>query len=447
MTERLYYRDSYASEFDARVTDAGDLDGRPCVVLDRTAFYPTSGGQPHDTGVLVRRADDAETARVVDVIDREDDGAILHVLDGRIEAGTAVNGTIDWTRRFDHMQQHTGQHVLSAAFDRLFQAHTVSFHLGSAACTIDLDREAPAKAVAAAEDGANRVIWEDRPVAVRFASPEEAAALPLRKPRGAARGEGAPASDAPGGVHPSASSGCPEPVEGQGAPPLRAMPPQRAGLLRLIEVEGYDLSACGGTHVARTGAVGVVAISSWERFKGGLRVEFLCGGRALRAHRSLREAIAGSIRALSVLPDELPAAIERAQAENKQLRKTIRDLTDELAVHRADTLAARGTPVGAVTLVAEAIDGWDASGLKALATAVAARPGYVAALVSATSPALIVIARAADTKVDAAGVLKALIAQYGGKGGGKPDLAQGGGLTGAPAALLDAIREAIAPAR
>ncbi len=405
MTERLYYRDSYASEFDARVTDAGDLDGRPCVVLDRTAFYPTSGGQPHDTGVLVRRADDAETARVVDVIDREDDGAILHVLDGRIEAGTAVNGTIDWTRRFDHMQQHTGQHVLSAAFDRLFQAHTVSFHLGSTACTIDLDREAPAKAVAAAEDGANRVIWEDRPVAVRFASPEEAAALPLRKE------------------------------------------PQRAGLLRLIEVEGYDLSACGGTHVARTGAVGVVAISSWERFKGGLRVEFLCGGRALRAHRSLREAIAGSIRALSVLPDELPAAIERAQAENKQLRKTIRDLTDELAVHRADTLAARGTPVGAVTLVAEAIDGWDASGLKALATAVAARPGYVAALVSATSPALIVIARAADTKVDAAGVLKALIAQYGGKGGGKPDLAQGGGLTGAPAALLDAIREAIAPAR
>lgn len=340
------------------------------------------------------------------MIDREEDAAIVHVIEGQLDAGAAVRGTIDWARRFDHMQQHTGQHVLSAAFDRLFQARTVSFHLGSAACTIDLDRDLPATSVAAAEDEANRVVWEDRPVAVRFASPDEAAALPLRKPPGAAR-----------------------------------------GLLRLIDVDGYDLSACGGTHVARTGAVGVVAISSWERFKGGLRVEFLCGRRALRAHRTLRDAIAGSIRALSVLPDELPAAIERAQAENKQLRKTIRDLTGELAVHKAEELAARGVRVGDVTLVAEALDGWDASGLKALATAVAARPGHVAALVSATSPALIVMARAADTQVDAAGVLKALIAQFGGKGGGKPDLAQGGGLTGPPAAVLDAIREAVALAR
>ena len=424
MTDRLYYQDSYAIEFDARVTSAGDLDGRPYVVLDRTAFYPTSGGQPHDTGTLVRLKPDTTdaaattdvtattgaatstgaAARVVEVIDREDDGAILHVIEGQLETGAAVKGRIDRARRFDHMQQHTGQHVLSAAFDRLFYAHTVSFHLGSAACTIDLDREVPATSVAAAEDEANRVVWEDRPVAVRFATPEEAAALPLRKE------------------------------------------PQRAGLLRLIEVEGYDLSACGGTHVARTGAVGVIAVSSCERFKGGLRVEFLCGGRALRVHRTLRETVAGSVRALSVLPDELPAAIERAQAENKQLRKTIRDLTDELAVHKADVLATRGARVGGVTLVAEALDGWDAGGLKALATAVAAKPGHVAALVTTASPALIVIARAADTRVDAAAVLKALIARFGGKGGGKPDLAQGGGLTGAPADVLDAIRESIAQA-
>lgn len=458
MTDRIYYQDSHATEFEARVTETGDLDDRPYVVLDRTAFYPTSGGQPYDVGRLVRLKPDTPgatndtttdaTARVVEVIDREDDGAILHVIEGRLEAGAAVKGTIDWARRFDHMQQHTGQHVLSAAFDRLFDAQTVSFHLGTAACTIDLDRDVPAKSVTAAEDEANRVIWEDRLVSVRFASPAEAAALPLRKPRGAARTalshaerEGATRQAVGVGPH-----GNREQDEGvQGAPSLRAMWPQRAGVLRLIEVEGYDLSACGGTHVARTGAVGVIAVSSWERFKGGVRVGFLCGGRALRAHRSLRDAVAGSIRVLSVLPDELPAAIARAQAENKQLRRTIRDLTDEIAVHQADALASRGARVGDVTLVAEALDGWDASGLKALATAVAAKPGYVAALVSATSPALIVIARAADTTVDAAAVLRALIARFGGKGGGKPDLAQGGGLAGAPAALLDAIRESIVP--
>jgi alanyl-tRNA synthetase len=394
VADRLYYTDPYLTEFDARVLTAGELAGRPFATLDRTAFYPSSGGQPFDTGTL---ADSA----VVEVLEREDDEAILHVTDRRLEPGAVVRGRIDWARRFDHMQQHSGQHMLSAAFDHLFKARTVSFHLGSLASTIDLDRELPPTSIAAAEDDANRVVWMDRPVVVRFVTPEEAAAMPLRKE------------------------------------------PQRSGPLRLIEIEGYDLSACGGTHVARTGAVGVIAVTSWERFRGGSRIEFLCGGRALASHRRLRETVAGSVRALSVLPEELPAAIERSQAENKQLRKTIKDLSEQLAVHEAGALTARGTRVGDVTLVAEALDGWDASGLKALATAVAERPGHVVALFTAASPALAVIARAGDTQVDAAAVLKALVGRFGGKGGGRADLAQGGGLAGSSADLLAAVRELV----
>ena len=391
MTERLYYTDAFTTAFDATVTSAGDENGRPWVTLDRTAFYPTSGGQPFDTGRL-------GDAAVLEVIDRED-GQVAHVLDRPLAAGAAVHGEIDWARRFDHMQQHTGQHVLSAAFDRLFQARTVSFHLGADACTIDLDRVVAAEKVQGAEAEANRIVWDDRPVGVRFATAEDAARLPLRKE------------------------------------------PQREGLLRLVEIADLDLSACGGTHVARTGAVGIIAVSAWEKWRGGLRVEFLCGGRALARFRALRDAVAGSIRTLSVAPEELPDAIARAQAENKDLRRALRGRTDELAVHEAARLVAAATPAGGVTLVGAAFDGWDAAGLKSLAAAVAAHPGAVAVCLSATPPLLAAIACSADTSIDAASLLKDLIARFGGKGGGKAALAQGGGLAAEPAAVLAVVRE------
>ena len=391
MTERLYYTDAYARAFDATVTAAGDENGRPWVTLDRTAFYPTSGGQPFDTGRL-------GGAAVLDVVDRED-GEIAHVLDRPLASGAAVRGEIDWARRFDHMQQHTGQHVLSAALDRLFQARTVSFHLGTDACTIDLDKVVAAEKVQAAEAEANRIVWDDRPVDVRFVTAEEAARLPLRKE------------------------------------------PQRGGRLRLIEIADADVSACGGTHVARTGAVGVIAVSAWEKFRGGLRVEFLCGGRALARFRLLRDAVAGSIRTLSVAPEELPDAIARAQGEQKNLRRAMRGLTEQLAVHEAARLVAGAPTVGGVSLVAGAFDGWDAAGLKALATAVAAHRGAVAVCLSAAPPLLAAIARSADTTIDAASLLAELISRFGGKGGGRPELAQGGGLAADPAAVVAAVRE------
>jgi alanyl-tRNA synthetase len=377
MTERLYYTDPYARAFDASVLSVTALDGRPAARLDRTAFYPTSGGQPFDTGTL-------NGVRVVQV-EEDDAGDILHVVERPVEPGPA-RGEIDWDRRFDHMQQHTGQHVLSAAFDRVCKAPTVSFHLGAERSTIDLSREPSPAEIAAAEEAANRIVWEDRPVSIRFAGADEAARMALRKES------------------------------------------RRGGELRLIEVQDFDLSACGGTHVGRTGEIGIVAIAGWERFKGGVRVEFVCGGRALATFRSLRDIVSAGARALTVHPSELPASVERLQADAKEHVRTLRRLQERLASHEADSLAAAAVPVGAARMVVNVLDGWDAAGLKVIASSIAARPGHAAVLLGSPSAgSSLVVARAADLTFDASALLRAITGRFGGRGGGRADLAQGGG--------------------
>lgn len=393
MTERVYYTDSYATEFDASIVHAEQLDGKPAVILDRTAFYPASGGQPFDTGTL-------GAARVLDVIDRDDE--VVHVLDREVATGP-VHGTIDWDRRFEHMQQHTGQHVLSAAFDRLLNARTESFHLGSASATIDVSREVSAAGIERAEHEANRIVWEDRPVAIRFADADEAAKLPLRK----------------------------EPVRG--------------GRLRLIDVEGFDISACGGTHVARTGAIGIIAVAGWEKFRGGTRVEFVCGGRALRAYRSLRDTVVASVRLISVLPGELPAGIERMQGEAKDAKRRIKDIQSRLAAFEGTALADSAEPIGSHRVVLAGLDGWDPNGLKTIASAIVERPGHVAILLGLPAPCAIVVARATDAGVDCSALLRSLTGRFGGKGGGRPELAQGGGLQGSAKDILAAAGTLLNP--
>ena len=446
MTDRLYYTDPYLRAFDATIARVGRRDDRLAVTLDRTAFYPTSGGQPFDTGRLGPLC-------VVDVID-EDDGSITHVVEPRtpnaepranpeprtpnaepranpepgtlnLEPGQVVRCEINWARRFDHMQQHSGQHVLSAAFDKLFGVRTVSFHLGGTVSTIDLAREMTTAEIGGAEAEANRIVWDDRPVAIRFADAKEAASLPLRKE------------------------------------------PARGGTLRLIDVDGFDLSACGGTHVARTGGIGVIAVSSWERFKGGQRLEFVCGGRALGGYRALRDAMAASVRLLSVLPAELPAAIARLQADATHQKRSVIGLQTDLERYRAEELAAGAEevrlkpPVGPAQgfpeafewpdstntdrgcrLVARAVDA-DANGLKNLAAAIIARPGLLVVLVSASMPALVVVARSTDVPLSAQQLVTVLIAEFGGRGGGRSELAQAGGLLASPDAIFSAVRAAI----
>jgi alanyl-tRNA synthetase len=392
VTDRLYYNDSFLREFDATVTAVESRGDHVRVALDRTAFYPTSGGQPFDVGTL-------GPLRVVDVVD-DNGGAIAHVVEGGTpRVGDRVHGAIDWERRFDHMQQHTGQHLLSAAFARLFQVRTVSFHLGSDVSTIDLARETTPDDMTAAEDEANRIVWEDRPVTIRFASAEDAAALKLRK----------------------------EPVRG--------------GTLRLIDVDGFDLSACGGTHVSRTGAIGVIATVSWERFKGGQRIEFVCGRRALGRFRRQRDTVAAGVRLLSVLPEDLGPSIERLQSDVREQKRALSATTAELARYRASELVASARALGsgpqAVKAVLQAID-TDASGLKSLALAASSSPGRIVVLISASSPCRVVVARSSDVTIAANQVLAGLTARFGGRGGGKPELAQGGGLEGSPDDILAA---------
>jgi alanyl-tRNA synthetase len=237
-------------------------------------------------------------------------------------------------------------------------------------------------------------VWEDRPVAIRFATAEEAAAMPLRKESG------------------------------------------RTGSLRLIDVTEYDLSACGGTHVERTGAIGIIAIGSVEKFKGGSRVEFLCGDRALQRFRVWRGALAAIQKNLSVPPIEMAASIERMQEDAKAVQRTVRGFQEKLAIHEAQALLAKGSKV-----IAEVLEGWDPQGLKAIAVAAAsAQPDLAVVLFTSASPAQVVIAKGATSSADAAAVLKQLTSQFGGKGGGKPDLAQGGGLVASSAQLTEAAR-------
>jgi alanyl-tRNA synthetase len=390
MTERIYYTEPSCRSFEATVSRFVERDGRPAVVLNRTAFYPTSGGQPFDTGRL-------GSADVVETIDDGED--IVHVVSAAIAADATVRGDIDWTRRFDHMQQHTGQHVLSAAFDRIFENRTTSFHMGVDTSTIDLMREVTPTDVERAVEEANRIVWEDREVSVRFVSADEAARLPLRK----------------------------ESVRG--------------GTLRLVEISEFDLSACGGTHVSRTGAIGMVAVTNAERFRGGSRLTFVCGGRASRSFRSYRDAVAGAVRVLSVLPQELPVAIERAQSEAKELRKTVNRLQGALAGHEAARLVAQTPLLEGRRVITQVLDGWDAAGLKEIASALLKESGVAATLVSLGDPPALVVACSPGAGLDAGKTLRVLLDRFGGRGGGRPDLAQGAGLVGGVDEILAAARE------
>jgi alanyl-tRNA synthetase len=398
MTERLYYHDASLLSFEARVVrvEAG-TGGQAMVVLDRTAFYPTSGGQPHDVGRL-------DAAAVVDVLDGEA-GEILHVVDAverALMVGQVVGGQIDGPRRFDHMQQHTGQHVLSAAFERVFGVPTASVHLGATVSTIDLDREVTLSEITRAEDEANRVVWEDRPVMVRFVDADEALRLPLRKD------------------------------------------PKRTGAVRLVEVEAFDLSACGGTHVSRTGSVGVIAVAGWERFKGGTRLTFVCGGRALDSHRRLRDTVTAASRVLSVAAAEITPAIEKLREEARLRERRLADQDAELVAYRAGEWRARAETIGPYRSVIRHDPTADGALLKAMAQAIVeGDAGLVAVIVGGGTPAPIVAARSAGVLFDAGAFIRSLTSLLGGRGGGRPELAQGG--VGADAdRVLVAARDVLA---
>ncbi len=397
MTERLYYDDAYLTRFTARVVEGFAFQDWFAVVLDRTAFYPTSGGQPFDRGIL-------GGVQVVDVLVRDSDDAVLHLLDAPLaDELTEIVGEIDWERRFDHMQQHTGQHILSQAFLQVAQAQTVAFHLGSESATVDLAGRwqlAPAETASAcpsfhedvagwmeqAELLANQIVWEDRPVTALSVPPSGLSDVPLRKP------------------------------------------PAVTGDVRVVQVAGFDWSACGGTHVAHTGEIGLVKIVKWERRGDELRVEFRCGRRALDDYR-LKNGLVNRLAAgFNVGYWELDQAVERLASEAKELRSRLREAGQALAQYEAAGLRAAAPRVAGVRLVVRNLPGRSAQEMRELARHLVAEPDVVALLGVGDHKAQFCFARSSNVDIDMVSLVRDTAEALGARrGGGQPDFAQGGG--------------------
>jgi alanyl-tRNA synthetase len=394
MTERLHRLDPYLLEFDATVVARREHEGRPAVVLDRTAFYAESGGQPWDAGTLGE-------ARVVAVVEVGDD--VVHVLDRPI-AGARVHGRVDEARRRDHMQQHHGQHLLSRAFVEVTRAETIAFHLGSEVTTIDLDRLIGEEQARAAERRANEVAWEARPVRVSTVTAAQALAEGIELPDGVT-----------GGV-------------------------------RVVEVEGFDRQPCGGTHPRTTAEVGVIVVTALEKYKGGTRVSFVCGHRALAAIAQRQGVLDRLVSTLSAPLDELAATAQKAKDDLVESERRAKGLLERALEGEARRLLAevRGdgpppTPV-APSLVVVAFDGWPPSDLRVLATRLVALAPCVALLGSRADKSHLVFAQSDGLPHDVPSLLKAAVEHLGGKGGGRGNLAQGGGDR------LDRLDEALARA-
>jgi alanyl-tRNA synthetase len=387
---RRYYDDSYTHEFSARVIER--LTDHPAVILDQTYFYPTSGGQPNDIGTI-------NGIPVIDVTTRKEDGAVVHVLAREVADDDAIC-VVDWARRFDLMQHHTGQHILSQAFSQVATASTVGFHLSAESVTIDLDRvNLPEDAVNAVEMLANQVVFANRPVTARIIQPDDAEGVRIRK--------------------------LPEHL--------------LTGGLRVIDIDGFDVTACGGTHVARTGEIGVIKILKLEKRGDKTRVEFRCGGRALLDYRE-KNIITNRLAAdLTCSINEITQAVGRLQDDFKEAQRSIKAASGLLLDYEAERLVADANE-GIIKLD---FPNRDFNEVRALAARITQKPGMIALLGASGEKAQVVFARSADLAQDMNALLKQILPLLeNGRGGGQAQMAQGGGVP----ASADQVERALAAA-
>ena len=378
-THRLYYDDCFLQNFTARVVSCLPAEPFPTpsgtrpaweVLLDRTALYPNSGGQPHDLGKLGE-------GQILDVRDAGDE--IAHIVDREISGGT-IDGCIDWPRRFDHMQQHTGQHLLSAIFQERYGLPTVSFHLGAELSTIDLRGPEPSPdTLTGAQRAANAVIFEDRPVNVRYGTADQLAQRGVRKEV------------------------------------------DRQGILRAIEIEATDLQPCGGTHVKSAGQIGLILVRRCTKIRQDWRVEFVCGARAEKFASADFELLRLIATRLSCTPDEAPAAIEKSAAERDSSSKNLRLALEQLAEARSKLLIAGTAPAAnQLRCIATLLREEDAELLLPLASELARNENTVALLIHEPSGQL-VFAQSMAAAADLGAILKQVLATIPGKGGGTRD--------------------------
>lgn len=384
-TEKLYEQDSHLARWEATVLDCLPVNHGYQIVLDRTAFYPEGGGQLSDGGMM----------GVVPVLEtREKEGRILHLTEEKLPVGAKVTCTLDWARRFDHMQQHTGEHILSWAFWSLFGVENIGFHMSAGAVTIDLSRPVTQEEMDAAEDLANRNIWENHPIRCYTAGPEKVTAMTLRKKTD-----------------------------------------KVAGGLRIVEIQGGDVCTCCGTHALTTGEVGMVKLLGQERTKGGSRVSFLCGGRALLDYRMKNRVTREAGTALSVKEEEIPDGIRRLKSElaaqGAALREKGRLLT---GLYARDLLAACDPPGRMGRIIVTCQPELDAKEAKLLLNEITAAPGMAAAVIYRTpgrngdeGRVCYLLGKAADSPADCKYLCDVLNGLYNGRGGGKEGFAQGSG--------------------
>lgn len=395
MNKRSYYTDSYTTEFSALVIEAQQEENINFIILDHTYFYPTSGGQPFDTGTI-------NGIPVTEVMVRKEDGAILHTLE-RVPQTKDVTAVVNWERRFDHMQQHTGQHILSQAFIQLHGAQTIGFHLSDDTATIDLDKDKIDESlIDAVEDLANQIIWQNRPVVVRWATRLEAQALPLRK-----------------------------------------IPESNDEKLRLIDIADFDLTACGGTHVARTGEIGFIKVIKQESRNKKARIHFCCGQRALIHYRFLNQIVHRLTTELTTGAVDLATSIIRLQDSEKESRRTLKRLRNQLNNIEAQQLLRDGRTIGDNTLIVQVFVDEPISKMRGLASRLVEEDGVIALLGSIGDRAHLVFGRSVDAPGIMNELLQSTLQRLGtGSGGGNEKFAQGSGSVTDVQAVQQAIENA-----
>ena len=393
MTERLYFQDAYHTDFTATVLAQTSVDGRPALLLDRTCFYPAAGGQPYDTGILAG-------APVVEV--SADGDNILHILAAPVAVadGAIVSGAIDWERRYDHMQQHTGQHLLSQVFIRLYGYETVAVHIGAGEATLDLAADVRSEEVAAAEAVANQLAYTALPVKTYFVDDAAITTLPVRRP------------------------------------------PKVSGLVRIVEIDGYDYSACGGTHLHTTAEVTPLKIVRQERRRGQTRITFKCG---LRAWRDYAEKHAMLVNIAGVFSTDIaatPGLVQRALEQTRDLQRQVAELEEQLVLAEVDGLLAAAPQVAGRRVVIQHYPDRSVDALKTTAAQLRGQAQTVALLATTGGGKLTAIfARSDDVDLHMGNLLRDTLRAFGGGGGGRPEFAQGGGIDPAQAqALLDHAR-------
>lgn len=382
MTDRLYYTNSYQTEFEARVVESVTADRQLAVILDESCFYPTSGGQPFDTGRL-----DGQT--VIDV--RIENGRVVHLLENgshNLTPGQTVQGQIDWPRRFDHMQQHSGQHLLSYVFDELWGYETVSVHFGAEESTLDLaTAELTPLQMCEAEQLANQLIYENLPITAYVVDEAAIGRLPLRRP------------------------------------------PKVSGQIRIVEIDKRDYSACGGTHCHHTGELGSIRLTRQERSRGNTRVTFLCGGRALRDAVHKHELVTQVAALFSTDLDSAPELVQRVIEQNGILERQVNELQQQLMHYKALDLLHTATQVAEIQLVTSVLEGYTPENVRVVAARLQEETQLIACLAAVTNNKLTLFcARSADVTVHMGNLLREALGHFGGGGGGRPDFAQGGGV-------------------